>query len=52
MVEGYRAAAEAQRLRAEAASLGYAAELADYWRTVEPRVTFRTYLMGYREART
>lgn len=49
LVEGYRTAAEAQRLRAEAATLGYATELAAYWATVERRLTFRAWLIHYRE---
>lgn len=54
LVEGYRAAVRAQQLRAEAATLGYATELADYYdrlNGVERRVTFRDFLAGYREPR-
>lgn len=49
LVESYRAAAEAQLDRAEAATLGYATELEAYWRDVEPRLTFRHWLLNYRE---
>lgn len=51
LVEGYRLAAEAQNLRAEAATHGYATELAAYFDPhdgTERRLTFRDYLMGYR----
>lgn len=50
LVEGYRAAREAQQLRAEAATAGYATELADYWQTVERRLTFRYWLMNWEKA--
>jgi hypothetical protein len=39
---------EAQRLRAEAWSHGYATELAEFYRDVEPRLTFRAWLEGNR----
>lgn len=48
LVEGYRLAREVQLLRAEAATHGYATELAEYWRDVEPALTFREWLVGHR----
>lgn len=50
LVESYRAAAEAQRLRAEAVTHGYATELAEFYGR-EPRLTFRHWLENYREDR-
>lgn len=47
LVEGYRLAAEDQDRRAEAWSHGYATELAEFYRDVEPRLTFRVWLEGH-----
>lgn len=44
LVESYRAARHAQELRAEAWSAGHATELAEFYRTQEPPVTFRRWL--------
>ena len=44
LVEGYRAWRQAAEAEAEAETLGYATELADYWSTHD-RPTFRTYLL-------
>lgn len=46
LVEGYLLAREAQELRAETYSSGYATELAEFYRDVEPRVTFKAWLLG------
>lgn len=48
LVDGYRAIAHAEELAAEAATNGYATELAEYWRD-HPRTTFRDYLIGMRQ---
>jgi hypothetical protein len=45
LVDGYRAWREAAHETAEAATLGYATELADYWRE-HPAPTFREYLLS------
>lgn len=45
LVHGYRAARAAAEAAAEAATLGYATELAHY-RQSQPAVTFRDYLLG------
>lgn len=45
LVEGYRSWREAAEQAAEAASAGYATELADYWRTAGGAPTFRRYLL-------
>lgn len=53
VVEGYRLAVAAQDARAEAATLGYATELAAYFHPhdgVERRLTFREWLLGCRQA--
>lgn len=44
LVESYRAARRAQEARAEAWSHGYGTELAEFYREVEPPVTFRQWL--------
>lgn len=44
---GYYSAREAQERQAEAAAIGYAKELADWYRD-HPRLTFRRYLEGLR----
>jgi hypothetical protein len=46
LVDGYRSARAAQDARAEAWSLGYARELAEFYRDVEPSLTFRDWLLG------
>lgn len=46
IVEGYRTARAAQEARAEAWAVGYATELADFYRDVEPPLTFREWLIG------
>lgn len=52
LVESYRTARHAQELRAEAWSAGYATELAEFYRTVEPPLTFKAWLQHQgREAR-
>lgn len=48
IVEGFRAWAEVERLAAEAATHGYATELAEYWAS-HTRPTFKAYLQGMRE---
>jgi hypothetical protein len=48
-VEGYRLAREAQLERADAATHGYATELAEHWRDTERPLTFRAWLLGYRQ---
>lgn len=45
MVDGYRAWREHEYRAAEAASIGYATEEADYWRTHE-RPTLKAYLLA------
>lgn len=47
LVDGYRCEREAQLQRAEAATYGHSSELADYWRDVEPPLTFRAWLIGH-----
>lgn len=52
LVEGFRLAQHAQKMRAEAATNGYATELADYFDRhdgVERRVTFKDWLLGSRQ---
>lgn len=44
LVHSYRAARQAQEARAEAWSLGYRTELAEFYRTRERPVTFRDWL--------
>lgn len=44
-VEDYQLAVEAQQLRAEAASNGYATELSEYYRDTEPKLTFKQWLI-------
>jgi hypothetical protein len=46
MMSGYYAAREAQEREAEALTLGYDAELADYFRD-HPRITFRSWLIEW-----
>ncbi len=41
----YYAAREAQELRAEEYSSGYATELADFYENVETKLTFKAYLI-------
>lgn len=48
LVDGYWLARDSQLQRAEAATLGYRSELADYWRDVERPLTFRDWLIGHR----
>ena len=51
LVESYRLAVEAQNARAEAATAGYATELAEYFDRhdgTERRHTFREWLESYR----
>jgi hypothetical protein len=48
LVDGYRLAREAQDLRAEAYSNGHATELAEFYRSVEPPLTFRVWLIENR----
>jgi hypothetical protein len=48
-VEGYRLARHAQERRAEEWSGGYATELRDFYRTQEPPLTFRDWLLGHRQ---
>lgn len=50
VVEGYRLARAAQDARVEAWAIGYATERAMFYRDVEPRVTFRDWLVGSRAA--
>lgn len=45
LVTGYRLARKAQDDRAEAYAIGYATELADFYRDVERPVTFRDWLV-------
>lgn len=45
LMSGYYAIREAEEAAAESVSIGYAAELEDYWRD-HPRTTFRVYLEG------
>lgn len=52
LVDSYRAAVADQQARAEAATHGYATELDHYWTHTEQRLTFRQWLLGYREERT
>lgn len=47
LVEGYRLAVEDQERRAEAYSHGYPTELGEFYRDVEPRLTFRDWLLGH-----
>lgn len=47
LVTSYRCARQAQDERAEAWSIGYATELAAFYRDVEPPVTFRQWLQGW-----
>lgn len=47
-MECYYAARQAQELRAEAYSAGHATELADFYETVEPKLTFHRFLCGMR----
>ena len=49
LVEGYRLAVEAQYLAAEAATGGYATELADYWSDRGGRLTFKEWLLAHRQ---
>lgn len=49
LVEGYTLAVEDQLARAEAYSLGYATEVEEFYRVVEPRLTFRTWLEQARD---
>ena len=44
LVESYRTARRAQDLRAEEWAIGYATELAEFYRTQEQAVTFRAWL--------
>lgn len=50
LVEGYRLARAAQLQRAESWSLGYGAELVEFWRDVERPLTFRAWLEGSRDS--
>lgn len=45
LVEGYQLAVYDQEARAEAATGGYERELAEYYATVEPRLTFKNWLL-------
>lgn len=45
LVEGYRLWRETEEAAAEAATMQYSAELADYWQQ-RTRPTFRAYLLG------
>lgn len=45
MMDEYYAARAAQEARAEAWSLGYATELSEFYDTVEPRLTFKQWLV-------
>lgn len=47
VVESYRLARAAQEARMEAWAKGYATERADFYRDVEPPVTFRGWLLGW-----
>jgi hypothetical protein len=51
LVEDYYAAVEAQRDQVEAWSCGYATETAEYYETVEPKLTFKSWLIGSRTSR-
>lgn len=44
LVDSYRTAREAQQARAEQWSNGHPADLAEFYRTQEDRVTFRQWL--------
>jgi hypothetical protein len=48
LVESYRLARAAQEERAEAWAIGYATELAVFYRDVEPPILFRTWLQDFR----
>jgi len=50
LVDGYQSARTAQEARAEAYSAGYATELAEFYRDVEPRVLFKDWLIGSSQA--
>lgn len=48
-MSGYYAAREAEEQEAEAASLGYATELAEWW-AEHPRITFKQWLINQRRS--
>ncbi len=50
LVEGYRLARDAQLERAQAETLGYGRELAEYFRDTERPLTFRDWLTWSRRA--
>lgn len=45
LMSEYYAAREAQESRAESYALGYDTELTEFYRDVEPRVTFKSFLV-------
>ena len=50
LVDGYITARTAQETRAEHWSIGYATELAEFYRDVERRVVFKDWLIGSSQA--
>lgn len=51
LMNGYYAEREAQERRAEDYSLGYETETREFYVEVEPRVTFKQWLIGQRSNR-
>lgn len=49
-MSGYYAARAAQEARAEQWSLGYATELAEFYATVEQRLTYKQWLIQNKRA--
>ncbi len=46
LVLGYRLARQAQEMRCEAATAGYASEVRDYYANTERSLTFKDWLIG------